>query len=158
MEFPYIKVLDFPRHQKRNRFLPWIRFGLYLPAKKSKVVFPLGLIDSGSDITIVDHEFAQTLGIEVKKGRQAEVIGVGGGRMSIYGHRLGIEIHNGSDEKPLTYTDLVWFTFGSFPSCMPQQTAILGTSGFFDKLRVTFTYPFSINIIPLPKHNPAVIC
>jgi len=100
MEFPYLKVVDFPKHQKRERFLPWIRFGIFNPKNKSKILYPVGLVDSGSDITIIDHEFAKELGIEIKKGPNE-----------------------------------------SFPLTMPQQTAILGTIGFFRHFKVTFDYP-----------------
>jgi len=88
MEFPYIKVFDFPKHQKRKRILPWIRFGIFSPKE------------------------------------------------------------DGSKNKPITYSDFVAFTYQKFPASMPQQTAILGTIGFFKQVDVTFQYPKRILVRP----------
>ncbi|MBI2588115.1 hypothetical protein HYW31_00155 [Candidatus Berkelbacteria bacterium] len=74
MTFEYYKVLDFPGHQKRERILPWLRFGIFHPENKSFLLFPLGLVDSGSDISIIDREFAENLGIKVKKGSRGGVV------------------------------------------------------------------------------------
>lgn len=67
MEFSYFKVIDFPKHQKRERILPWIRFGIFNLKDQSNILYPVGLIDSGSDITIIDYEFGEKLGIGIKK-------------------------------------------------------------------------------------------
>ena len=67
MIFPYVKVTRFLKHQKIERLLPWIRFGIYNPENK-------------------------------------------------------------------------------FPPSMPQQTAILGTLGFFRHFNITFSYPSFIKI------------
>jgi len=140
MEFPYLKVVDFPKHQKRERFLPWIRFGIFNPKNKSKILYPVGLVDSGSDITIVDHEFAKELGIEIKKGPKIKVYGVGGGKIEVWFSPVGFVIEDNNNQ-PVIYQDLVGFTYESFPLTMPQQTAILGTIGFFRHFKVTFDYP-----------------
>lgn len=66
MKFDYIKVLDFPKHQKRERILPWVRFGIFNPKDQSQKLYPLGLIDSGSDITFINHEFGKQLGFDIK--------------------------------------------------------------------------------------------
>ena len=115
MEFPYIKVIDFPKHQKRERILPWIRFGIFNPKEESNILYPVGLIDSGSDITIIDYELGEKLGFE---------------------------------KKPIIYQDFVAFTYEKFPSTMPQQTAILGTIGFFRHVDVTLKYPKNIFVEP----------
>lgn len=81
MNFPYTKVIDFPKHQKRERFLPWIRFGIFNPKSSYNILYPLGLVDSGSEITFITHEFAENLGYDIKKGRKVEVVGVGGGKI-----------------------------------------------------------------------------
>lgn len=146
MEFPYIKVLDFPKHQKRERILPWIRFGIFNPKEKSKLLYPIGLVDSGSDITIIDYEFGEALGFNIKKGIKSKVYGVGGGYIDVYFHKTGLSIDDGKGGKPIVYSDLVAFTYKKFPATMPQQTAILGTMGFFRHLEVTFRYPKNIFI------------
>lgn len=144
MNFPYTKVIDFPKHQKRERFLPWIRFGIFNPKSPFNILYPLGLVDSGSEITFITHEFAENLGFNIKKGRKVEVFGVGGGKIDVYLHEIGFQISDGSKENLIVYKGLASFTYGDFPSSMPQQTAILGTLGFFMYLDVTFRYPKEI--------------
>ncbi|MBI4030031.1 hypothetical protein HY373_02545 [Candidatus Berkelbacteria bacterium] len=148
MTFEYYKVLDFPGHQKRERILPWLRFGIFHPENKSFLLFPLGLVDSGSDISIIDREFAENLGIKVKKGSRGGVVGIGGGSIEVFYHEIGFYLHNGGLEKPIIYTGFAAFTFEKFPTSMPQQTAILGTQGFFNMVDVTFRYPKEIVIVP----------
>ena len=148
MEFPYIKVIDFPKHQKRERILPWIRFGIFNPKEESNILYPVGLIDSGSDITIIDYELGEKLGFEIKKGIKDKVYGVGGGHIDVWFHKAGLFIHDNSEKKPIIYQDFVAFTYEKFPSTMPQQTAILGTIGFFRHVDVTLRYPKNIFVEP----------
>lgn len=101
MNFPYIKVIDFPKHQKRERLLPWIRFGIFNPKDSSDILYPLGLVDSGSDITFITHEFAESLGFDIKKGRKVEVVGIGGGEITTYLHQVGFHIHDGGKDKQI---------------------------------------------------------
>jgi len=146
MQFPYIKVLDLPKHQKRERILPWIRFGIFNPNDKFKILYPVGLIDSGSDISIINYEFGEKLGFGIEKGVKEKVYGVGGGSIDIYFHKVGLSLYDGSKEKPIVYEDIVAFTYKKFPATMPQQTAILGTMGFFRHVNVTLKYPENIFI------------
>jgi hypothetical protein len=148
MNFDYIRVLDFPKHQKRERILPWIRFGIFNLENESNILYPLGLIDSGSDITIIDYEFGEALDIDIKKGIKGEVVGVGGGIIKVYFHQIGFSIHDGSKESPIKYDSIVAFGYSRFPKTMPQQTAILGTLGFFDHVDVKLMYPEKILIEP----------
>jgi len=148
MKFPYILVTDFPRHLKRARLLPWMRFGISNPKKKSEIIYPVALVDSGSDVTIVDYEIGEKLGYNIKKGIRDKVIGVGGGSIEIYWHIAIYHIHDGSNEKPITYEDRIAFAYKKFPISMPQQTAILGTIGFFRNLEVTFEHPEYIFVKP----------
>ena len=149
MNFEYVKVIDFPKHQKRQRILPWIRFGIFNPKNQEKILYPLGLVDSGSDFTIIDHEFGINLGYEIEKGQKGEITGFGGGKVPVFLHPVGFYIHDGSSETPITYQDIVAFTKGKFPLSMPQQTAILGTYGFFRHLKVAFEFPRKISVTPL---------
>jgi hypothetical protein len=144
MKFSYIKVIDFPKHQLRERFLPWIRLGIFNPKKETERIYPLGLVDSGASITIINHEIGEELGFDIKKvkrGLKGQVVGVGGGKIDVFFHKVGFFIHNGSKKKPIIYEDFVGFTYRQFPSSMPQQTAILGRIGFFNHLKVGFIHP-----------------
>lgn len=146
MTFPYIRVLRFHKHKKRERMLPWIRFGIFNPEDRSTIIYPLGLIDSGSDITFIDHEFGERLGFDIKKGHKGKAHGIGGGKIDIYFFKVGLSISDGSKEKSIVYEDFVGFTFKEFPISMPQQTAILGTMGFFRNVDITFSYPNYMSI------------
>ncbi len=148
MKFPYTKVLDFPKHQKRERVLPWIRLGISAPRERSEILYPLGLVDSGSDLTIVNQEFAEELGLSIEKGIKHTVCGVGGGQIDVYLHKVVFYIHDGSKEDPIIYQDHAAFAYKNFPKTMPQQTAILGTIGFFQQVDVTFRYPKEIVVEP----------
>lgn len=145
MKFPYIKVTDFPKHQKRERYLPWIRFGIYNTEDKSNIVYPLGLVDSGSEITIINREFGETLGLDIRKGKKVEVVGVGGGKINVYLLKIGFSIDN-RDGSLITYEDLAGFADTGFPLSMPQQTAILGTVGFFQNVDIKLAWPKEILI------------
>lgn len=146
MIFPYIKVTRFHKHLRVERLLPWIRFGIYNPKSKNNILYPLGLVDSGSEITFIDHEFAEELGYDIKKGRKSEVVGVGGAKIDIYFHKVGIIIEDNNKSKQLLVEDDIAFSYNRFPSSMPQQTAILGTLGFFRHFSVTFNYPNFIKV------------
>jgi hypothetical protein len=146
VNFEYTKVIDFPKHQKRERILPWVRFGIFNPDDKDKILYPLGLVDSGSDVTIVNHEFGENLGYSIEKGVKDQIVGFGGAKVPVFFHPVGFYIYDGSKEKPIIYQDFVAFSKGKFPSSMPQQTAILGTIGLFRHLKVTFEFPKQISV------------
>ncbi len=146
MDFSYIKVLDFPLHQKRERFLPWIRFGVYNPKSPNQTIYPLGLVDSGSDITFITHEIGEQLDYNISKGIKDKVLGVGGGSIDIYYHKVGIILEDKKSKEIYNFTDMIAFTYKNFPSTMPQQTAILGTIGFFRHLNICFKFPLQISI------------
>lgn len=147
MEFPYTKVLDFPKHQKRERLLPWIRVGIYNPKDRARIIYTLGLVDSGADISIIDREIGEELGFKIEKGSKQEIIGVGGGVTHGFLHEVGYRLENPDDFKNVVqYVDYAIFTKNTFSTSMPQQTAIYGTIGFFRHLMVTFYYPKQIII------------
>ena len=147
MNFPYAKVTDISRFPNYKRTLPWIRFGIFNPLSPKKIIYPLGLVDSGSDITFVTHEIGEQLGYDIASVEKGEVIGVVGGNIDVYFHKVGIIVENIKNNKDLyKFVDLIGFTYKDFPLSMPQQTAILGTMGFFNHLNVCFKFPAQITI------------
>ena len=147
MEFPYTKVLDFPKHQKRTRLLPWVRVGIFNPKNPSKIIHTLGLIDSGADISIIDREIGEELDFLIEKGLKEEITGFGGGVTRGYTHKVGYFLENPDNFGDIIkHIDYAVFTKSTFPSTMPQQTAIFGTIGLFRHLMVTFIFPKSILI------------
>ncbi|EKE06031.1 MAG: hypothetical protein ACD_19C00114G0003 [uncultured bacterium] len=148
MNFPYLKVLDFLQHKKRERILPWIRFGVFNSKNKNNIIYPIGLVDSGSELSFMNNEIGEALGLDIKSGKQVEVAGVGGGKLTVYLHKLNLVIEDpNSEEEAIVFEDVIGFTNVSFSATMPQQTAILGTMGFFRNLDVMFSYPNYIGII-----------
>ncbi len=146
MDFPYIKVTVFPKHQKRQIILPWVRFGIYNPKNPDYVLYPLGLVDSGSGLTFVTHEFGEELGFDIKKkGIKDTVLGVGGGSIEVWFHKVGIVMKDNSGRELCNFTDSIAFTYRDFPASMPQQTAILGELGFFRHLKICFEYPIKFS-------------
>lgn len=149
MEFPYFKVVDFPKHKLRERLLPWLRFGVFNPKDPRKIIYPIGLVDSGSNVTIIDREIGENLGIDIKaakKGFRGMVRGVGGGVIEVFFHKIGFLIKDGKNGKTVTYEDYAAFTYHAFPASMPQQTAILGLIGFFNHFKICFNHPLSISL------------
>jgi hypothetical protein len=151
MIFPYTKVTDFPKHQKRERLLPWIRFGIFNPKNKFNILFPMGLVDSGSELTFINYEIGEALGYDIKKGEPINVVGVGGGKIAVYFHKVNLIIEDNKEK--FMIEDQIAFTYNEFPSSMPQQTAILGTIGFFRHFSITFNFPSFINISKLRNLN-----
>lgn len=153
MNFPYIRVFDFPNHIKRQRILPWIRFGAFNPSKSpSSLVYPVGLVDSGSELSFINHEIGEQLGYDIKTGKEIEIVGVGGAKIKAYLHKVGIQVGEVGNS-PIVFEGIFGFTYEPFPSSMPQQTAILGTLGFFEKLNVFFDYPNFISIVEKPSRK-----
>lgn len=147
MEFPYTKVLYFLKHQKRYRLLPWARVGIFNPQNPTKVIYLLGLIDSGADLTIIDKEIGENLDYVVENGQKEEIKGLGGGTIIGYIHKVGYIIEDqDNQQKCIKYSGDAAFTKNVFPTSYPQQTAIFGTVDFFTNLMVTFIYPKKIII------------
>src|SRR3990172_890 len=80
-KFPYQK-------DARDEYFPIIDF---LINHKNKVERTSALIDSGATISVFKDEIAQKLGIEIEKGKETYLGGVGG-RIKGYIHELNVEI------------------------------------------------------------------
>jgi len=145
MDFDYAIVTDWPKHKPRQRYLPWINIGIRNPGKKN-TVWPLGLVDSGADITIIDKEIGEELGFNFKKAGKDFVTGFGGGKVDVFIVEGEFIIDNGNDKPPIVYRDLIGFTQREFPKTHPQQTAIFGTIGLFRNVEILFRYPSNIHI------------
>ena len=145
MDFDYTLVTDWPHHQPRQRYLPWINIGIRKPGN-SKTIYPLGLVDSGAELTVIDKEIGDELGFNFAKARKGEMTGFGGAKVEVLILEAEYEIDDKRGDKPIIYRDLVAFTKRAFPQTHPQQTAIFGTIGLFRNVRVTFNYPKNIHI------------
>lgn len=146
MNFPYFLVTYWDKnHVKSESTVPWIRFGLYNPNNPTKIVYPLGLVDSGSEVTFISHELGKELNFDIRNTKiKGTADGVGGGSIEIFYHKASLVLEKGKEK--YEFTDLIGFSYSDFPTSMPQQTAILGTMGFFNHLNVSFKYPKVITI------------
>ena len=146
MDFPYTLVTDWPKHQARQRYLPWINVGIRKP-NTSKTVWPLGLVDSGAELTVIEQEIAEELGLNFSKAINSTITGFGGARISVLIVEVEFVIDDEKTKIPIVYRDFAAFTKNSFPASHPQQTAIFGTVGLFRKvIKVSFEYPKRIRI------------
>ena len=151
MDFDYVLVTDWPKHRPRQRYLPWINIGIRRSGYE-EMVWPLGLVDSGNDLTIVDKEVGVELGFDFKKARKDFVTGFGGAKVEVLIMKAEYVIDDNKGKSPIIYQDLIGFTKGQFPLSHPQQTAIFGTIGLFRNVQVTFSYPRNIHIETLRKN------
>lgn len=146
MDFPYTLVTDWPKHQVRQRHLPWINIGIRKPGTV-KTVWPLGLVDSGAELTVIDQEIGKELGLNFKKALKSTITGFGGAKVLVLIVEVEFVIDDNSGKSPIVYQDFAGFTKNSFPTTHPQQTAIFGTVGLFRKVnKVSFEYPKRIHI------------
>jgi len=147
MIIPYSEIETYVGFKIIRRLLPWIAVTLCNPKNPSISVSPLGLIDSGSDVTMVDREIGTYLDYKIESGRRDIISGVGGGKTDGYFHEAGFIIYDPRrKEKPIKYLDDVFFAKEPFPKTNPQQTAIFGTLGFFKHTIVTFSFPEHIEV------------
>ncbi|OGD98271.1 hypothetical protein A3H87_02025 [Candidatus Curtissbacteria bacterium RIFCSPLOWO2_02_FULL_42_37] len=146
MDFPYTLVTDWPKHQARQRYLPWINIGIRKPGT-IKTVWPLGLVDSRAELTVIDHEIGKELGLNFKKAIKNTITGFGGAKVQVLIAEVEFVIDDGRGKEPTVYQDFAGFTANPFPAPHPQQTAIFGTVGLFRKVNeVSFEYPRRIHI------------
>lgn len=140
MNFPYISITRFFNHQKSVCFLPWIRVGIANPKNPSFFIYFFGLVDSGSEMTIINREIGEGLNYEIENKKIIEISGVGG-KIKGYVHKAILKISDGENREPIIYEDYIVFAKTSFPASMPEQTALLGLRGFFNHFIITFNHP-----------------
>ena len=96
--------------------------------EKGKSVTVYGLIDSGADLTLINIEYASSLGIPLHKNNTKEFIGIGGRPIVCYLHTISI--------RPEHFTTPV-----KIPVAFIESNAVdvlLGQEGFFDLYRIKF--------------------
>jgi len=99
---------------------------------KGKQIQVVGMLDSGSDITIIPKEVAETLGI-VEKTEQTEDIGSFGGDFKAFKVKLNIIISKGHE----TYT-IRNITACALAKEIPDATVVIGRVPFFQYFLITF--------------------
>ncbi len=88
------------------------------------------LVDSGADICLFDTNVGEAIGIDVKKGKPCEVVGVGGKFSLYYLHTVTIEVGG------WPYEIQAGFMPAIAGNTLPY--GIVGQKGFFDIFIVKF--------------------
>ena len=88
------------------------------------------LVDSGADICLFDANIAEKIGVDIKKGKVAEILGVGGKMSVIYMHTITIEVGGW----PCT----IEVGFLKETELRSVEYGIVGQRGFFENFVVKF--------------------
>ena len=143
MTFPYqvVKGIDDRTFKIYEKVLPWLKVTVFNPDNPEKGVSVFCLADTGSDLTFFTSEIGIYLGYEIQNGKKVKLNGIGGGvQEASFFERVGIRIGN------LEFIGMMGFISDGFPLFSPQQTGILGTTGFFRNANVCFSYPTEMKV------------
>ena len=88
------------------------------------------LVDSGADMCLFHAEIGQAIGIDITKGRQREVFGVGGKASTYYQHRVILEVGGWVYEIDAGFLPTVGGRVVPY--------GIVGQLGFFEFFKVVF--------------------
>lgn len=88
------------------------------------------LVDSGADICLFGAEIGEAIGVDVKKGKAHEILGVGGKFSLYYVHSVTIEVGG------WPYEIEAGFMPNVAGAVIPY--GLVGQKGFFDKFIVKF--------------------
>lgn len=117
-------MLIFPyRKSTGGNFFPIAAFTLYY---KKNFIKTSALIDSGATISIFREEVAEELDIEIEKGVETYLGGVGG-RIKGYIHILKVEVAGKKFRCPIVFSREYLVSFN-----------LLGRESFFPKFSITF--------------------
>ncbi len=148
MNFPYTRVTDLTRINLPSRILPWLPIEIFTADNPDNRVTPLGLVDSGADVNMINIEIGKYLGLKLEGGKEHKIFGLGGGVVTGFEHKVMYQISDPEGkEKSIIYEDIAVFTKDAFPPSTPQQTAIWGTVGFFRNTIVSFNFPDNIEVL-----------
>jgi predicted aspartyl protease len=107
--------------------------GIYFPIipvtlidSESKKFDTTALIDSGANISIFNYDVAKQLGVEIEKGEEVFLGGVGG-RIKGYIHEIIIEVSGKSFKIPVVLSREYLVSFN-----------LLGRKGFFEEFKIAF--------------------
>jgi predicted aspartyl protease len=109
-----------------------------LACNKEKVKL-WALVDSGADFSVFNGDIAAILNIDLKKGKQIELMGLVGGSAPAWVHQVNLEV-----EGLRSVNINVAFTESSMP-----ELCLVGQRGFFDQFQIRFEpYKDLIEIYP----------
>jgi hypothetical protein len=93
----------------------------------------LGLVDTGSDQTILPSTIAKDLGIDLQLSAKPSASAFGGQQVNLHAGRISLRLE--SDGESCAWSDTV--SFFDFPS-RADEAIVLGHAGFLDYFTATF--------------------
>lgn len=117
-------MIFFDYQQIEGKFYPAIPFILKANGKKIKL---LAIIDSGSEISLLDKDSAKELGIDYRLTKEIRYMNGVSGRLLVYVHQLEISVGNKTFLCKIGFSD--------------ERTTshnLLGRRGFFENFKITF--------------------
>lgn len=94
---------------------------------EKNVLQPYMLVDSGSDVTVIDIQLAPLLGVTISKCTKGTITGVGGTKLVAYQSKLLIKMLDRKTLIDVVFCDLIEKGYG-----------MLGQRGFFEHFIVSF--------------------
>jgi hypothetical protein len=108
--------------------MPLLLAEIFHPQDRTKKQKLLCLVDSGAGATLINDEYADALGIDLKAGRAVPIMGIEANPVTAYGHRLTIKL---DDELP-AFSPLCYFV-PNLPT-----SVLLGEEGIVDHFTIAF--------------------
>ena len=125
MKFRYTSTLT-PDTQGRLVKRPVLK--LELTTASGRKIYPIGLVDSGADLTLVNIQYAEELGIDVRTLKEKLMRGIGAGTVSTFRATFPI--------KPVELGEEIMV-----PACYVDSgnvDVLIGQEGFFDAYKIKF--------------------
>lgn len=122
------KILTVFRYYQdpKGKYFPVIPVVFHCQDRTNKLIDSSALIDSGATVSIFRGEVADALGIEIEKGKQLYLGGVGG-HIKGYLHELEIEAAGKKFICPIVFSREYLVSFN-----------LLGRQEFFKRFKITF--------------------
>lgn len=120
----YLRILPSFSYQKtEGQWYPIVPVTLIY---QTKFVVTSGLVDSGANISLFRPEVAEALNIQIKKGREIELKGLGG-KVKGYVHKVDFLIAGVSFKSEIAFLEKETVNFN-----------LLGRKGFFERFHIHF--------------------
>ncbi len=125
MKFKYTSTLtsDTKGHLLKRPVLK-----LELTTTSGRKIYPVGLVDSGADLTLVNIQYAKELGLDVAKLKEKSMRGIGEGTITTFLATFPIKSVELGEEiiVPACYVD------------SGNVDVLIGQEGFFDAYKIKF--------------------
>lgn len=125
MRFKYTSTLV---SDTRGRFVKRPVLKLELTTVGGRKIYPIGLVDSGADLTLVNIQYAKELGLDISKLKEKSMRGIGEGTITTFLATFPI--------KPVELEKGI-----IVPACYIDSRnvdVLIGQEGFFDAYKIRF--------------------